>query len=349
MIRNVLGSMTESTDLKVALAGDARAFDRLVAPLRRQILAHCYRMLGSHYDAEEVTQEALLRAWRSLTSFEGRSSLRSWLYRIATNACLNEIESAKRRRRHFAPFEGAPAQRLPEGGADLEVDWLEPAPAAWLEDIPETSPDPEAALGEREATRIAFVAALQLLPARQRAVLLLRDVVGLSAEETAAALDMSIAATNSALQRSRASTNERARKRKSLDIGAESAVLDRYVTAWESGDLEALAALLKEDARYSMPPHAEWYAGRPAISAFFAFAWTAGGYRGFRVTRSSVNGQPAAVIYARKGEDERFRAHSVHVLDNDGDHVAEIVAFLGVRYFAMLGLPDLLVNDSIPR
>src|SRR5579859_8125798 len=243
---------------------DDEAFRLLVEAHERALRVHCYRMLGSLQDAEDQTQETLLRAWRSLDRFEGRASVRGWLYRIATNACLDELE--RRGRRLLPPMVGSPALAfVPGGGLIDETPWLEPFPDAWLE-VPDTEPGPEARYETRESIELAFVAALQRLGPRQRAVLLLRDVLGWSARDVASLLDVSVQAANSSLQRARARLDPSATPSAArLAPADERALVERYVGAWERGDVQAFAALLAEDVVMSMPPLAEWYVG-PAAS-----------------------------------------------------------------------------------
>src|SRR5688572_26268232 len=236
--------------LESAQRGDRNAFETLAEPFRKELQLHCYRMLGSIHDAEDLVQETLLRAWRGLAEFEGRASLRSWLYRIATNACLNALASRKGAQRVLPQALGPPSDVRPKIAAE-DVPWLEPYPDAALEDIQATPLGPEARYEMREAVELAFVAAIQHLPPRQRAVLLLRDVLGSSAAEAAQLLEMSTASINSALQRARATLGARAgspRLRVADDDERQRALLDRYVETWEASDLDGLIALLKSDA-----------------------------------------------------------------------------------------------------
>jgi RNA polymerase sigma-70 factor (ECF subfamily) len=288
-------------------------FDERVAPYRRELLAHCYRMTGALSDAEDALQEALLRAWRGLAGFEGRSSLRSWLYRIATNACLDLIAESRGR--------SLPNLVAPAGAPDApvapapEATWLEPFPDSLIEDDPETRPD--AVYSKREATRLAFVAALQQLSARQRAVLILRDVVALSAEETAAALDVTVATANSLLQRARAALPAMPRSHAT----PSQELLARYLRAWEDGDPEALIAVLCSDAVATMPPAALWMAGIDAILAFMsARVWTRGP---LRLVPFAANDAPAFAVYDRSGA-----LTSLTVLEIDGNLVAAMHSFM---------------------
>src|SRR5687768_14370149 len=243
-------------------------FEDLVRPYRRELAAHCYRMLGSLQDAEDQVQETLLSAWRGIDGFEGRSSIRSWLYRIATNRCLDEI---RRRPRHGLPPDRGepaadPAAPLPDPG---ELSWVEPSPAGMWEGTASA----EAIYSLRESVQLAFVVALQHLPATQRAALILCGVLGWSAAEVAELLDTTVPAINSALQRARARLD--ARRRAEVEPAAADAIAARYIAAWEAGDLEALVALLHQDVTISMPPLPSWFRGRPSVSAFFRARFSA--------------------------------------------------------------------------
>jgi RNA polymerase sigma-70 factor (ECF subfamily) len=298
---------------------------------RREILAHCYRMVGSVYDAEDLTQETFLRAWRGYAEFEERSSIRTWLYRIATNLCLNALASRERRvlpsglGRASADVPGTLAGRL------LEVAWLEPIPDALLGD------DPASIVARRDSTRLAFIAALQHLPARQRATLLLRDVVGMSAVETAELLGLSTAATNSALHRARGHIAEIAPTEDSITAAPaqDAALLDRFVKALEQIDIAALAQLLRADVEMEMPPLPMWFVGRDVTVAI---------YRQFvfsvprRYVLTSANCSPAVASY-RLEPDGRYHAHSILLLKPVDGLIAHICAFVDATLFASFGLP----------
>ena len=281
--------------MRAARTGDRDAFGRLVEPFRRELHRHCYRMLGCYADAEDALQEALLRAWRGLSRFEGRSSLRSWLYRIATNACLRVIERSPRR---VLPIDHAPAADPGDGlaAAVHEPIWLEPYPDTDLGLDGPAAPD--ARFEQREAVELAFIAALQHLPARQRAVLVLRDVLGFSARETAEVLEATPVAVDSALQRAHKAVDERLpaqSQQQTLRLLGDSELsrlVERYVEAWEHNDVDAMVSMLAADARLLMPPLPTWYAGREQIAAFLH-----GRVRRWRLIRTSANGQPAVAAY----------------------------------------------------
>ena len=264
----------EAALLASAKSGDRRAFQQLTEPHRRELLVHCYRMLGSFHDAEDLVQETLLRAWRGLKGFDGRASTRYWLYRIATNACLNALATRASAGRVLPETESPATEQMPDREPASDIAWLEPYPDSALEQIADDAPGPDARYEMREAVQLAFIAAIQLLPPRQRATLLLTDVLGWSAAESARLLDSSVAAVNSALQRARTTLEERlAGRPPRIAIAAseeQRALLERYVRAWESTDVDGFTALLKEDAVMSMPPWRQWYRGRAAIAAFFA-------------------------------------------------------------------------------
>jgi RNA polymerase sigma-70 factor (ECF subfamily) len=308
-----------------------QVFRQLVDAHERALRVHCYRLLGSLQDAEDLTQETLLRAWRSLDSFEGRASVRAWLYRIATNACLDEID--RRGRRLLPVMMGAPRTVfVPTAPVPAETPWLDPMPDAWF-DVADTAPGPEARYEARESIELAFVAALQRLPGRQRAVLLLRDVLGWSIQEIANMLDLSVAAANSLLQRARTTLGQRATPAATrLTPAAERALVERYVHAWERGDVHELVALLKQDARLSMPPLAEWYVGIEAIGAFFRWATSADGPGPYRMVPTRANGALAFGIYAH---GEPF---ILQVLEADTQGIRAITSFMNPTLFSFFEL-----------
>jgi RNA polymerase sigma-70 factor, ECF subfamily len=320
--------------LAAARAGDQSAFAALVEPYRGELRAHCYRMVGSYEDSEDLVQETFLRAWRRRKSFEGRSSFRAWLYRIATNACLDFLD---RRPRAARPGEAA---KPPAG-----VPWLQPYPDEVLEAVPSADAEPEAEVVAKETMELAFIAAIQLLPPKQRAALILRDVLGWSAAEIAALLETSVPAANSALQRARATMKRHLPSRRlEWTTGAdptdeERALLDRYMDATNRNDPAAMVRLLREDAFCSMPPFDAWYVGNEAIVA----AWIEGGFGTEEIGRLQsvpvgANRQPAVAVYRRRPGGEEYRPLALDVLRFEDGRVAEIVVF-GPDVFAAFGLP----------
>lgn len=336
----------EAPLLARARGGDRAAFDGLGRRYRPELRLHCYRMLGSLHDAEDAVQETLLRAWQGLPGFEGRASLRAWLYRIATHACLNLLAAQRRRRRLLPESLTSPSDRLPPG-PPVDLPWLEPYPDSALEGVADRSPGPDARYELRAAVRLAFVAAIQLLPPRQRAALLLHDVLGWSAVDCAELLETSAASVNSALQRARATLRGRlpagGEDAPSLPQAGGSALLERYVHCWETGDASGFARLLREDAVLSMPPWSDWYRGRDALARFLAFACRAGGSGPFRLLPTGANGQPAFAFYSRHG-GRGWRPHSIAVLTLRGDEIAAMTAFVSPELFPWFGLPEGLAH-----
>ena len=333
--------MSEGALLEAARNGDERAFDRLVEPRRAELHAHCYRMLGSVHDAEDALQETLLRAWKGLPRFEGRSSLRSWLYTIATNSCLTVIE---RRPKRVLPIDyGPPSDHHDFSPEPLaESVWVEPYPDEVL-GLEDGLAAPAARYEQRESIELAFIAALQHLPARQRAVLILRDVLGFSAREVAEALETSPTAVDSAMQRARKAVEERLPGRSQQAalqaLGDErlTEIVGAYVEAWERADLDAVVAMLTEDVTLTMPPNPNWFAGREATAAFLAGHPLDGNQR-WRLVPVRANGQLAVAHYiARDGAN--FEAHGINVLAIEGERISQINAFLGAEAFARFGLP----------
>ena len=325
--------------------GDQDAFQELVEPYRYQLQVHCYRMLGSFQEAEDLVQETFLRAWRARDRFEGRTSLRNWLYRIATNACLNALESTTRSRR-LLPHEIGPSStsfELPRRDVGTEILWLEPYPDAALPDVADGAPGPEARYDMHESIQLAFVAAIQQLPARQRAVLLLRDVLGWSTNETAELLESSVASVNSALQRARASIEASTPRAETLDLSAEDVkqrdLVGHYVTAWEASDIDSLVALLRQDAVLSMPPFPEWYRGPEAIRSFLS--WGMREERRFRLLATRANGQVAFGQYIWQAEhaDAPLEAHALIVLTFVEHAIAAMTIFVDPRLVTKFGLP----------
>jgi RNA polymerase sigma-70 factor (ECF subfamily) len=329
------GASTDRTPLDPGLqrarAGDELAFARTVDPYRGELHAHCYRMLGSVHDAEDALQDALLRAWRGLAKFEGRSSLRSWLYTIATNACLDQI--AKRPKRVLPIDYGPPTDpHEPPGRPIVETVWIEPYPDEIL-GVEDGFAAPDACYELRESVELAFIAALQHLPANQRAVLILRLVLGFSAKEVAEALHTTVASVNSALQRARAAVEERVPEQsqqatlRALGEDSVREVVDRYIDAWERCDIDAFAAMLAEDASFAMPPLASWYRGRGAI-AQWAAGWPLSGAWRWRAIRTTASAQPALGFYAWSDEDGRYRPFALNVLSFQGTQIRDVTAFI---------------------
>ncbi len=334
------GEDLTATLLAAARAGDGEAFSRLVAPLRDELRAHCYRMLGSFHDAEDAVQDTMDRAWRAVDRFEGHS-IRPWLYRIATNRALSLLHSRGRRE--------LPTDFTAQGMSRAEVSWLEPYPDRLA--APSVQPDPEAHVIARETMELAFVAALQHLPPRQRAVLLLRDVLGYSAAETAGMLVTTVAAVNSAMQRARrvvaGLTPSDSQQRILAELGdaGQREVARRYAEAWESGDVETIVAMLTEDARYSMPPLTVWYEGHEQLRGFLAEV-TAG--RRWRFLPASANGQLAFGTYLWDDSAAAYLPAGLDLLVLRGRRVAEVVSFLDAR-LPVFDLPDRLPESSRGR
>jgi RNA polymerase sigma-70 factor (TIGR02960 family) len=306
--------------LDAARSGDSAAFGQLVAPYRGELRAHCYRMLGSLHDAEDVVQDSLVRAWRSVGNLDDRGFVRAWLYKIATNSCLTALE---RRRRRELPAGIAP------GTPATEISWLEPYPG----------PSTESEYLARESVELAFIAALQNLSAAQRAVLILREVLGFSAAEVAGQLGTSTAAVNSALQRARKTIDVAAPSQQAVlrDLGDEavSAIVARWADAWHAGDIDAIVAMLADDARYSMPPLPEWYRGPAEIRGFLA-----GGplQSRWRFLPAMANGQLAFGTYLWDGAAGQFVPGGLDVLTIRNGSVAEVTAFLTAD-LTQFGLP----------
>jgi RNA polymerase sigma-70 factor (TIGR02960 family) len=314
-----------------ARAGDGEAFRTLTEPYRRELQVHCYRMLGSVQDAEDVLQDALLAAWQGLGGFEGRASLRTWLYKIATNRCLNARRAASRRP---AKEWDVPGVEPPEPTRLGEVVWLEPLPDTLL---PDTRPGPEARYEQAEAISLAFVTALQVLPPRQVAVLLLRDVLGFHAREVADMLGTTVESVTSALKRARAGLQRRPLPAAGPGAGsaAEEAIVARFARAWEAADLDALVALLTDDVFVSMPPIPFEYQGRDAVAGFCACLLGAG--RRFDLVPARANGQPAFGAYVR-GPDGTRHGAGLYVLTLSGDRICAMTRFEN-HVLAWFGLP----------
>ena len=323
--------MTERALIDAAIAGDEGAYAKVIDPFRIGLRGYCYRMLGSVQDAEDATQEALFRAWRGLASFQHRSSLRSWLYAIAANVCLRMLE---RRPPRVLPIEygppGDPHQPLAEAHDDST--WIEP----YREDrlgLHSEPAGPEAGYAQSETVELAFIAALQHLPARQRAVLILREVLGFSAAEVATALDTSPASVYSALQRAHASVDRRVPEPSQLatlrSLGDERLreIADAYVQAWEDHDVDRIVSMLTETATVGMPPTPTWYRGREAIAAFLESRPLSGDLI-WRLTPASANGQLAADAQLWDPDTHSFRPHHTAVLTLDGELIDQVTTFL---------------------
>jgi RNA polymerase sigma-70 factor, ECF subfamily len=340
---------SEATFVASAKCGDRDAFHRLTEPHRRALQLHGYRMLGSFHDAEDVVQETLLRAWRGIEGFDGRASIRYWLYRIATNVCLNCLATRASAGRVLPEMQGPPSERMPDREPASDILWLEPYPDSALENLPDAAPGPDARYEMRETVQLAFIAAIQLLPPRQRAALLLHDVLGWSAADIADLLGSSVASVNSALQRARATLEQRLPTRPSrAAAGAtdrERALIDQYVRAWESSDVDRFAALLREDAVMSMPPWRQWYFGRPAITTFFAGTARPGGHAPFRLVRTAANCQLAFAFYSR-WQDPEWQFHSIQLLELEGNAIAKMTSFVSPTLSSVFGLPTLLESPG---
>jgi RNA polymerase sigma-70 factor (ECF subfamily) len=317
--------------LAAARAGDEAAFRALTESYRSELQVHCYRILGSLQDAEDMLQETMLAAWRGLDEFGERASLRTWLYRIATNRCLNLLRDNSRRPR-------------PEPIRTVEPTWLEPYPDVLLEDLADSAPGPDARYETKEAVTLAFVAALQHLPPSQRTVLVLRDVLGYRAAEVADMLDTTETSVNSALQRARTTVDSRLPERGRAPLPRsprESELVARYAEAFEQADVDRLVALLTDDALMTMPPEPIEVHGPAAIAQFFlGREWW--GVSEARLVPTRANGQPAFGLYFRDPHAPIARAHSLVVLTLDADGISQITRFGDLSLFARFGLPRTL-------
>jgi RNA polymerase sigma-70 factor (ECF subfamily) len=327
------GATTDERQLiEAARGGDEQAYGRLVEPYRGELHAHCYRMLGSVHDAEDALQEALLRAWRGLARFEGRSAFRSWLYTIATNACLTAIE---RRPKRVLPIDYGPSAN-PHGDGigvpPIESTWVEPYPDEAV-GLADGFAAPEARFELRESVELAFVAALQHLPANQRAALILREVLGFSAQETADSLETTTASVNSALQRARKTVDERLPEQSQQatlrQLGDERLrrVVEGYMDAMRRGDVDAVVGMLAEDAAWSMPPLPGWFSGHEALRGFLVVGPLSGDWR-WRHLPARASGQAAVGSYAWYEEDQAYRPFALDVLTLDGLRIKAITSFI---------------------
>jgi RNA polymerase sigma-70 factor, ECF subfamily len=325
------GSAQEQELLAAARGGDEGAFARLLDEYRSELHAHCYRMLGSLHDAEDALQEASLRAWRGLGRFEGRSSLRSWLYTIATNTCLNHIA---RRPKRVLPIDYGPTADPHDGPGIPVVEsvWIDPYPDE-LMGVEDGLASPEARYEQRESIELAFIAALQNLPPNQRAVLILREVLGFSAREVAETLDTTVASVNSALQRARQTTEDRLPEQsqqatlRALGDDGLREVVNGYVDAWDRGDIEAVVAMLTEDAAFSMPPSAAWFQGRELLTGFLTHGPLSGDWR-WRHVLTRASGQPALAFYSWDEESGSYLPFALNVLTVRDRRVSDVTAFI---------------------
>ena len=337
---------TEIDRLAAARSGDEGAFGDLTLPLQRELHVHCYRMLGSLDDADDALQETLLRAWRQLDRFEPRAPFRAWLYRIATNVCLTML--ARRTRRGEVAATDLVEARSAAGPKESEPMYLDPYPDRLLDELAPASAGPEATVVQQEGVELAFVAAVQVLPPRQRATLLLRDVIGYTAAEVATTLETTVAGVNSALQRARATLERErlagrvTRTHVRTDPATEHALVRRLADAWHAADVPSIVALLTEDALITMPPLPGRYVGRGAIGAFLASRPTTRRLDRFRLVPTRANRQPAVAAYLREGDEGPYRAFMVIVLAIEGDAIASLVHFRDPGLFERFGLPPTL-------
>ena len=331
-----------------AQSGDGEAFGELTEPFRRELHVHCYRILGSVQDAEDVLQETMLAAWRGIGRFEGRASLRFWLYRIATNQCLNALRGSGRSVGHSARQGAAGAGQvpaMPQPATDSEPTWLEPYPDMLLAELPDSSPGPEARYEERESISLAFVSALQHLPPRQRATLVLRDVLGYRAAETADLLGCSLDSVNSSLRRARAGLAAQVPagglSRVPLPGSAtEREMLARFTDAFEHADVDALVAMLTDDTWLTMPPWPQSFRGRAAAALLLSVLVFRDGTRKFTLVPTRANGQPAFGCYAYDAQDPVPRGQGLIVLTLARDHIAGVARFLDNGLQSRFGLPE---------
>jgi RNA polymerase sigma-70 factor (TIGR02960 family) len=343
-----------------AQTGDGDAFGQLIDPYRRELQVHCYRILGSVQDAEDALQETLLAAWRGLEGFEGRSSVRTWLYRVATSRCLNALRSGNRRPQSGGPLAGAGGQPAGAGGQPAgvglppgvsfpppnrlgEVTWLEPYPDLLLEGLADSTPGPEARYEASEAISLAFITALQLLPPRQRAVLILRDVLGFHASEVAGMLDTTEESVTSALKRARAAVQQRRHSAQEPPLpgsAGEQAFIARLTRAYETGDIDDVVAMLTDDVLLAMPPLPLEYQGRELAARFIATVVFRQG-RSYRLVPTRANGQLALAAYVAEPGTGIARANSLLVLTLAGTRIAVMTRF-AETLFPRFGLPDRL-------
>lgn len=345
----------EAERLAAARQGDSLQFSELAESYRRELQVHCYRILGSLHEAEDMVQETMLKAWKRLDSYEGRASFRSWLYKIATNSCLDFLDQKKSRR--LLPFEQrSPSDpKTPILPPSPEISWLEPFPDEWLGD--KSAINPEARYSNTESISLAFLTALQTLPPRQRAVLILRDVLDFSANETSEVLELTTSSVNSALHRARTTLSQRypqgemeALTMSSTDEKTQQ-LLDHFVQAWESADVKGLVALLKADAALAMPPSPSWYQGQSAIGMFVAMTvFSDGGMfpgqaiNRWRLLPTHANGSPAFAIYQRDEKNE-YQSFGLIALTIVGNKLSQIISFIDPSLPPLFGFPAKLGNS----
>ncbi len=336
----------DDTTLNAARAGDNRAFASVVAPYRAELRAHCYRMSGSLHDAEDLLQESLLRAWRGLPRFEGRSSLRTWLYAVTTSACIDALD---RKSARLLPMDLGPAVKgdEPIGPPTRDPIWIEPCPESLYSDGPTW---PDARYSALESVRLAFLVALQTLPPRQRAVLILRDVLGWQASECAQLLDSSVPSVNSALQRARDTLASRGSSVPASPDDAETkSLLARYVQAWERSDVAALVSLLHEDATLAMPPMPQWIRGAIEIGkSMGAMVLTPEASGRYRLVPLRANGEPGFAVYSRDASTGSFGPQAVHIVSLSQRRVVAMTAFLDSSLLGLFGLPATLPATVTP-
>jgi RNA polymerase sigma-70 factor (ECF subfamily) len=347
-MRTEQGSLEDAV-VAAARTGDQSAFATVVEQHRRELIVHCYRMTGAMDEAEDLVQETFLKAWKGIGGFEGRSSLRAWLYRIATNTCLDALASRFKRSRRTLPYDLSPPNT--GGQADNEATWLQPLPDRMWEPAAPGGDQPDSIIVARETIELSFIAAIQVLAPHPRAVLIMRDVLGWSARDTAEQLGLTVASANSYLTRARAALRERLPDHHGdwspteRPSDEERLVLDRYMTSIMQGDLAAIAALLTEDVKASMPPFTFWFRGRDHMMAALAESWnpSSPNYVGiFRALPTSANGQPAAACFTRQPGDDEYHPFAVSVLDVWNGGIREIVAFHDPGLFPKFGMPATL-------
>jgi RNA polymerase sigma-70 factor, ECF subfamily len=338
----------EGAALTAARAGDGAAFASLTEPSRRALLVHCYRMLGSLDDADDAVQETLVKAWRRLSAFQGRSTLQAWLYRIATNVCLDALNQRARRVLPAAVEAPTDPSRQPAPD-DEEIAWLQPFPDTMLEPVdPDPLTDPANAVVRREHIELAFIAAIQYLPPRYRAVLLLRDVLGFSAAESAGMIGASVASVNNVLLRARATVSARLPEDgpDTTPDATRDELVGRYVRAWHAADVAALLALLREDADMSMPPTRSWYHGRDHIGVYLTHLFASRLGNCLRLVPTAANRQPALAVYApADGDSASYRSFAIKLLTVHKGVISAVTGFVDSDLFSWFALPGHLPTN----